>query len=158
MDIRQESDGNQEISSKVRYQRILVATDGSDCSALATTHAVYLAETVRARLFALYSVDVQRTFHLGIHFGKAVAELERFGHETVGAVRALAEKRGLVCEEIVAEGAPHRSIIRVSDEIGADLIVLGSTGMTSLERALIGSESQKVLLYSERPVLLVREP
>jgi nucleotide-binding universal stress UspA family protein len=30
--------------------------------------------------------------------------------------------------------------------------------MTSLERALIGSESQKVLLYSERPVLLVREP
>ena len=39
-----------------------------------------------------------------------------------------------------------------------DLRVLGSPGMTSLERALIGSESQKVLLYSERPVLLIREP
>lgn len=156
MNARQES-VHPEISSTTRYRRILVATDGSDCSTLAATHAVYLAETLGARLYALYSVDVQRAFHVGIHFGEAVAELERFGHEAVGAVRVLAEKRGLACEEIVAAGAPHRSIIRTSDEIGADLIVLGSTGMTSLERALIGSESQKVLLYSERPVLLVRE-
>jgi nucleotide-binding universal stress UspA family protein len=66
----------------------------------------------------------------------------------------LAEKRSLACEEIVAEGSPRRSIIRASDEIGA----LGSKGMTSLERALIGSESQKVLLYCECPILLVREP
>jgi nucleotide-binding universal stress UspA family protein len=53
---------------------------------------------------------------------------------------------------------PHKSIIRVAEEIGVHLILLGSTGMTSLERALIGSESQKVLLYSQRPVLLVHEP
>jgi nucleotide-binding universal stress UspA family protein len=157
MNARQES-VHPEISSTARYRRILVATDGSDCSTLAATHAVYLAETLGARLYALYSVDVQRAFHVGIHFGEGVVELEKFGHEAVGAVRVLAEERGLACEEIVAEGTPHRSIIRASDEIGADLIVLGSTGMTSLERALIGSESQKVLLYSERPVLLVREP
>lgn len=154
MNARQESDFHPEIPSTARYRRILVATNGSDCSTL----AVYLAETLGARLYALYSVDVQRAFHVGIHFGEAVVELKKFGHEAVSAVRVLAEGRGLACEEIVAEGTPHRSIIRASDEIEADLIVLGSTGMTSLERALIGSESQKVLLYSERPVLLVREP
>ena len=158
MNARQESDFHLEIPSTARYRRILVATDGSDCSTLAVTHAVYLAETLGARLYALYSVDVQRAFHVSIHFGEAVVELKKFGHEAVSAVRVLAEGRGLACEEIVAEGTPHRSIIRASDEIEADLIVLGSTGMTSLKRALIGSESQKVLLYSERPVLLVREP
>jgi nucleotide-binding universal stress UspA family protein len=70
----------------------------------------------------------------------------------------MAERRGLACEEIVAEGSPHESISLVSNEIGADLMVVGSTGMTGLERVLIGSVSQKVLLYSERPVLLAREP
>lgn len=39
----------------------------------------------------------------------------------------------------------------------ADLIVVGSTGMTSLERALIGSESEHLMRLSRRPVLLVRE-
>jgi nucleotide-binding universal stress UspA family protein len=58
----------------------------------------------------------------------------------------------------VSKGASHEIIILASNEIEADLVVLGSTGMTGLERALIGSVSQKVLLYSERPVLLVREP
>ena len=113
-----------------RYQKILVATDGSDCSALAADHAMYLSETLGARLYVLYSVDVQRAFHVGIHFGEAVAELKRFGREVVAAVREKAEKRRIRCEEILTEGTPHKSIIRVWDEIGADLVVLGSTGMT----------------------------
>jgi len=142
---------------EARYQRILVATDGSGCSVRAAAHAMYLAQALGARLYALYSVNVHRAFHMGIHFGEAVAELERFGQDAIDAVREMAEVRGLECEKILVEGVPHKSIIRIADEIGADLIVLGSTGMTSLERALIGSESQKVLLYSERPVLLVRE-
>jgi nucleotide-binding universal stress UspA family protein len=153
-----ERDDRPEDRRTARYERILVATDGSECSARAVTHAVYLAEVLGARLYALYSVNVHRAFHAGIHFGEAVAELSRFGQDAIDAVREMAEMRGLECEEILVEGVPHKSILRASDEIGADLIVLGSTGMTSLERALIGSESQKVLLYSERPVLLVHEP
>lgn len=135
-----------------------MATDGSECSVRAAAHAVYLAEALGARLYAIYSVNVHSAFHVGIHFGEAVAELQRFGQDAIDAVREMAEERGLECEELLVEGVPHKSIIRASDEIGADLIILGSTGMTSLERALIGSESQKVLLYSERPILLVREP
>jgi len=83
---------------------------------------------------------------------------EQFGRGAVSAVRKMAERRGLECEEIVAEGSPHESIILVSHEIGADLVVVGSTGVTGLERVLIGSVSQKVLLHSECPVLLVRGP
>jgi nucleotide-binding universal stress UspA family protein len=152
-----EQDYRHEGRQTARYQRILVATDGSECSVRAATHAVSLAEALGARLYALYSVNVHRAFHMGIHFGETVAELSKFGQNAIDAVRGMAQERGLECEKILVDGVPHKSIIRVSDEIGADLIVLGSTGMTSLERALIGSESQKVLLYSERPVLLVRE-
>jgi nucleotide-binding universal stress UspA family protein len=64
---------------------------------------------------------------------------------------------GVECEEILASGKPHRAIIQASDEVYSGLLVVGSTGMTSLERALIGSESEALVRYSRRPVLLVHE-
>lgn len=148
----------QQGSELVGYSKILVATDGSACSALAGRHAIYLAEKLGAELFVLYAVDVARAFHLGIHYGEAVVELERFGKEATVRVREMAEKSGVRCEERVVSGRPHDAIIKASEEIGADLVVVGSTGMTSVERVLIGSESEKVLRYSKRPVLLVRDP
>ena len=54
-------------------------------------------------------------------------------------------------------GRPHYAIIAVSEEIEANLVVVGSTGMRSVERVLIGSESEKVLHYCKRPVLLIRD-
>ena len=112
MEFRHEGNVGPETTS---YQRILVATDGSECSALAANHAMYLSETLGALPYALYSVDVQRAFHVGIHFGEAVAELKRFGREAVTAVREKAEERGVRCEEILTEGTPYKSIIRVRD-------------------------------------------
>jgi nucleotide-binding universal stress UspA family protein len=98
MNARQESDVNQEISSTARYRRILVATDGSACSERAATHAVYLAETLGAR-----------AFHMGIHFGEAVAESSRFGQNAIDAVREMAQERGLECENILVEASPTRA-------------------------------------------------
>jgi nucleotide-binding universal stress UspA family protein len=139
------------------YSRILIATDGSSCSALAGRHAIYLAEKLGAKLFVLYAVDVARAFRLGVHFGEAVAELERFGEQAVARVREMAEKSGVRCKDRVVSGRPHEAIIAASEEIEADLVVVGSTGITSVERVLIGSESEKVLRYCKRPVLLVRD-
>ena len=90
-----------------------------------------------------------------------MAELERSGREAVAAIKATAGAAGAAgveCEEILASGRPHRVMIQVADEIDADLIIVGSTGMTSLERALMGSESEALMRLSKRPVLLVREP
>lgn len=49
----------------------------ADCSALAATYAVCLAETLGARLYDFDSVDTRCAFHAGIHIGKAVAELNK---------------------------------------------------------------------------------
>ena len=155
---RQEETTTETTGRPAAYRRILVGTDGSECSANAAAHAVYLAGELGARLYALYSVNAQRAFHAGIHFGGAMKELERAGQEATAAVKAAAGAAGVECEEILASGRPHRALIEKSDEVDADLIVVGSTGMTSLERALIGSESEALVRHPSRPVLLVREP
>ena len=50
----------------------------ADCSALAATDAVYLAETLGPRLYDFDTVDVRCAFHAGIHVGEAVADLNKW--------------------------------------------------------------------------------
>jgi nucleotide-binding universal stress UspA family protein len=54
-------------------------------------------------------------------------------------------------------GAPHRRIVEVADEWGADLIVVGSHGYRMWERVLLGSVSQSVATHAKCSVWIVRE-
>jgi nucleotide-binding universal stress UspA family protein len=57
----------------------------------------------------------------------------------------------------VLMGAPHRRIVEVADEWGADLIVVGSHGYRMWERVLLGSVSQSVATHAKCSVWIVRE-
>jgi nucleotide-binding universal stress UspA family protein len=134
---------------------VLVATDGSEVSLRAGEYAARLASGLGAKLFALYVVDEHLAFHGGIHYGELVERLSEEGREATSKVRALAEKAGAECEELIVLGKPDRVIIAVAEELGADPIVLGSEGMSGLEHALIGSISEEVLRHANRTVLVV---
>jgi nucleotide-binding universal stress UspA family protein len=67
--------------------------------------------------------------------------------ETAGA--AVAEKH-------LREGRPAEEIAALADEVGADLVVLGSREMGALKRLVLGSTSQEVVRKAARPVLVVR--
>jgi nucleotide-binding universal stress UspA family protein len=56
----------------------------------------------------------------------------------------------------VRKGQPAKIINEVADEVGADLIVLGTHGRSGLERMLLGSVSETVSRHSSCTVLLVR--
>ena len=107
------------------------------------------------KLFALNVVDEHLAFHAGIHYSELVERLSEDGREATGRVRALAEKAGVECEELIVFGRPEQSILAVAEEVGADPIVLGAEGMSGLEHALIGSVSEEVLRHANRTVLVV---
>jgi nucleotide-binding universal stress UspA family protein len=134
---------------------VLVATDGSEVSLRAGEYAAWLAGAFRAKLFALYVVDEHLAFHAGIHYSELVERLSEEGREATGRMRALAEKAGVECEEMIVFGRPEQSILAVAEEVGADPIVLGAEGMSGLEHALIGSVSEEVLRHANRTVLVV---
>ena len=54
-------------------------------------------------------------------------------------------------------GRPDAQIVGVADELGAGLIILGSRGIGTLRRALMGSVSDSVVRHAHSPVLVVRE-
>ncbi len=141
---------------EISYTKILVPTDGSDYSFKAGEHAVYLAQLTGARLYVLYVVDTDMAFHSGIHYAEDVSGLEKSGPDATGKIRSICERAGIPCEEMIIRGKPADVIVDTAEKTGASLIVIGSLGMSAIERVLIGSVSDKVMRHAKCPVLLVR--
>jgi nucleotide-binding universal stress UspA family protein len=141
-----------------RYGKILVPTDGSEYAFYAAAHAVYLAKGLGAKVYALNVINTALAFHAGIHYAESKAEMESAGREAVQRIKSLCDENGVECECMIVEGQPKVAIVDVADKIGADCIVIGSIGMSALERVLIGSVSDSVLRQAKCPVLMVRKP
>jgi nucleotide-binding universal stress UspA family protein len=139
------------------YSNILVPIDGSEYSFYAADHAVYLAKKCGAKLYVLNVVNVPLAFHAGIHYAESKVEMEKSGEDAVLKVKALCDEHGVACEGMIVEGQPTEAIVDVADKIKADCIVIGSIGMSALERALIGSVSDGVLKQAKCPVLMVKK-
>ena len=58
----------------------------------------------------------------------------------------------------VAHGHPGQEIVTLAKSVNADLVVLGSRGLTGSERYLMGSVSDTVVKYAPCSVLVVRHP
>jgi nucleotide-binding universal stress UspA family protein/quercetin dioxygenase-like cupin family protein len=61
-------------------------------------------------------------------------------------------------EHRVAEGDPAEEILRLSQALRCDLVVMGTHGRTGLRRFLTGSVAEEVLRKAVCPVLVVRTP
>jgi nucleotide-binding universal stress UspA family protein len=68
-----------------------------------------------------------------------------------------AEERGVKAETYARESDPAQAILDVADEQGADLIVVGSRGLSGIQRFLLGSVSQKVSAHARCNVMIVRD-
>jgi len=53
-------------------------------------------------------------------------------------------------------GDPREEILRCAEEVGADCIVLGSTGKTGIEAILLGSVSRAVVMHAQTNTMIVR--
>jgi nucleotide-binding universal stress UspA family protein len=72
------------------------------------------------------------------------------------AVRRLGLEKDEV-NTIVREGDTKQTVLKVAEELDADLIVMGSRGLGRLQSILGNSASQYVFQLSTRPMLLVRD-
>jgi nucleotide-binding universal stress UspA family protein len=71
-------------------------------------------------------------------------------------VKELAHDRGLEVEILIRTGDPRSEILGVADEIGANLIAVGSTGKGLGARILLGSVSTYILTHAKMSTIVVR--
>ncbi len=53
-------------------------------------------------------------------------------------------------------GRADKEVVRISEELGVGIIVLGSRGLGAVSRALMGSVSDSVVRHAHCPVFVVR--
>jgi len=138
-------------------KHILVATDFGDTSRRAQELGLVLAQALGARLTLLHVFTVPNSayatgnyFQVGDMEDDARAMLER----TAAELRARCP--GLLAAFRV--GDPWQQIVAAAQELGADLVVVGTHGRRGLPRMLLGSVAERVLRLSPVPVLTVGCP
>lgn len=141
--------------------RILVATDGSDLSDRAVETAVGLARALGAELVAFTALPVYPYAGIGESSGVASEDYQaRAGAEAsdrLARVEQRARDAGVRCHTSMLEADdPYRAIIAAADKHECGLIVMASHGRRGFEGLVLGSETQRVLTYTQRPVLVVR--
>ena len=143
------------------YQRILIPTDGSDITAKAVSTAVELARALGARLS---TITVKEPFPYS-----AISEMqpvppqefydaqERIALNRVNEVVAAARAAGMECQAFTVEAThPWEAIVDHAKTQGCDLIVMASHGRRGVSALLLGSETTRVLVHCDVPVLVVK--
>lgn len=143
------------------FKHILVPVDGSATSLSAVAKAAELAKAFGSEVTAVYVLDPYPFTGVGADF--AYGQAQYLSAATAEANKALEEvnqamaNSGVVVKTLVGEGhAVHEGIVRVGENVGADLIVMGSHGRRGLEKLVLGSVAQRVLQAAHVPVLVVR--
>jgi len=144
------------------FKRIAVAVDGSPHASMALDFAIDLAGRYKSQLSVLSIAPLQAVYALPNEPFTATAiptsDLPRYQKIVEEAV-ARAEKAGVsavtgLCED----GVVVDEILGFLEQHPTDLLVIGSRGLSTARRLLLGSVSTAMVTHAPCPVLVVRGP
>ena len=141
------------------FKRILCAIDFSDCSLAALRYASALAAPGGANVTALYVMEWPPVPYDPLLGPPTDLTGYRMAAEAIGCQRlhnAVVELALKGVDEIVGGGKPHHEILRMAEQRGSDLIVLGIHGRNPVGQMLFGSTAEPVVRRATCPVLTVR--
>lgn len=145
---------------EVTIKRILYATDFSESSVPACDYALTLCKLSGASLHVLHVIGELTDDRRGLMPPQSLAELEK--ELQVQSIQEMNDfcasrfKDQITYDSEIVIGAPFKEILRVSEERGVDLIVMGTHGRTGIEQVIVGSTAERVVRRSSIPVLTVR--
>ena len=138
------------------FTKILHANDGSDHAFRALSLALQIARHDHAEL---HVVSVEERSHMPqlaeeTDAGKTRATIQF--DRVVRRARYMAEASQLTFRAHTVAGHPAFGVAKLAADLGADLIVIGSTGHSAIYDRMIGTCAQRILYHAICPVLVVR--
>lgn len=147
----------------IEYKNILVPYDGSEHAKKALKQAVDLAQAGEGKIYiasVCNIVSVMSNFdQVSIAEGCLTTQLSKDLEAQCKADLADAKAavpEGVEAETIFEVGSPGPVLLQMADEIGADLVVMGSRGLGPLKGIFMGSVSSYLVSRAKCPVLIVK--
>jgi len=140
------------------FKQVLVGTDFSAPAGLAVERALDVAKRYQARLHVVHVWEIPLV--VGAAFVDPLTDwitpIEKAASTQLDAVVGGLRAEGVTVSSTLCSGVAWDRILGLVDEVGADLIVVGTHGRTGIVRALMGSIAERVVRLSPVPVLTVR--
>jgi nucleotide-binding universal stress UspA family protein len=142
-------------TAAVKWERILLATDGSEYSRKAARKAIDLARFSGGTLKVVSILEISpQIYAVAPEFTEEKIKLHK---QYVQEIKDLAASGGIIAEDFVREAeCAGQAIVELAKKADIDLIVLGSHGRTGLKRLLMGSVTERVIAQAPCPVLVVK--
>jgi nucleotide-binding universal stress UspA family protein len=138
------------------FEKILVATDGSDRTHPAVLEALRIGRASGALVHAAYVIDTG-SLESAVSGGVAPDAWALLQSEAATALAQVKAKgEGVEVETVILEGKPAAEIVNYAKEQNVDLIVVGTQGKKGIERLLLGSVAETIIRSAPCRVLVVK--
>src|SRR5690554_566535 len=149
-----------DMKKSFEVNKIVIPIDFSKTSKVALEHAANLCKVFKSDLYLMHAfttanIEIFPNLNLGNTTFNDVREAVSTELNTIG--NEFREKYGVNVEIILKDGRPSRAIVETADEIGADMIVMGTHGVSGFEEFFLGSNAYKVVTSSKVPVFTIQE-
>jgi nucleotide-binding universal stress UspA family protein len=147
------------MANMLAWKNVLVATDFSDSGKEAVATAVSLVKRSEGNLSVVSVAERPPVFPPLLLERRSDDPDELWSREARRSMTALVKRlRRQVpgTRGFVRVGTPWRNIVALGEELRVDAIVVGSRGLTAIQRLLLGSTAENVVRRASCPVLVVR--
>ena len=136
------------------FETILVAYDGSPQAQRATELAFSLAEAMQSKLL-IFAVIRPPEPAARAELNAILDDAREHYEQDFAKLREQARRRGLDLATEIEVGHPAEHIVHRAEHAETALIIMGRRGVSSFQRWMLGSISERVLRYAHCPVMVV---
>jgi nucleotide-binding universal stress UspA family protein len=141
-----------------RFRTLLVPMDFSDHAGLALDLAIELARRggVTIHLLHAYEIPLGTIPPYGVAVPESLlAQVRDAAARRLAKAAAKVEAAGIACQTHVVHAPAADAIVEAAGSLGADLIVMGTRGLTGIKHVLLGSVAERTARQAPCPVLTV---
>jgi len=138
------------------FSKILLAYDGSDGAKLALEKVVEIAKVAEAELHLLAVGRIPEYAETVSEVEEAKEQAQNFYLKTMEDAVNNLKQRGSSASVHIDFGKPGDVILRIAEDLKADLVILGTKPHSALRRRFLGATVDKVVDHAHCSVLVIR--
>lgn len=138
------------------YKSILVPFDGSEFSKKALDRACKLSKVDGANITVLYVIPRYEEMIEFFRTDSIQQSLFDEAEKIMGEAKKIALPYEVSIAATIQEGHAADKIVEIADKLKNDLIIIGTYGWKGVNKAIMGSTTERVIMNAKSPVLVVR--
>lgn len=139
-----------------KYDSILVPFDGSEFSKKALKRACSLSKFDSAKITAMYVIPRYEEMIEFLATGSIKEKILKESQKIINEAEKIASAEGIAIKTEIQEGYVVEKIVLSAGKTKNNLIAMGSYGWRGINKAIMGSSTERIVINAACPVLVVK--